>query len=516
MKTKYWEDRANKRMESYHKNSDATILKINKAYDGAMQDINKDINNIVNNFKLNGDLNQREVRSLLNSKIPNPILKLAKKAIPKIKNEDIKQWLISRVNAKAYRARITRLEALKESIYINSKIIADVELTQSNLGYINSIKTAYYRNIFDIQKGIGIAFDFATMPVSTIEEILKNKWIGKHYSERVWHNTDILSEKLEEAIIKGLMAGNNSIRIAKELEGITNLGKYAAERLIRTETTYVTNMAELESYKQSGIEQYVFLATLDVKTSKQCREHDGKIYEVAKGVPGENLPPLHVWCRSTTIAYFGEETLDNMQRRARDPETGKNYSISNMSYEEWYKQHVVDKYGEQKAETFQKMIENKSSDKKQYNKYKEILGKEVPKTLKDFQGLKYNNSNGMVSLKQEYKEQNVRNYIKSDGVVKTILEGKQGKHIIGHNNYIEGRSYLTISMKEAQELINMYAGKDEIRFNAKGEWDKKEVITVDKDVGVDINNKTGEKTSTNRFKIHYSDKGTHIVPMRRE
>ncbi|WP_373899289.1 polymorphic toxin type 50 domain-containing protein [Haloimpatiens sp. FM7315] len=142
------------------------------------------------------------------------------------------------------------------------------------------------------------------------------------------------------------------------------------------------------------------------------------------------------------------------------------------------------------------------------NKPKVIEEKTVLKSSKD--GI-INNKDDLVN-----KTQNVINDIKNGEYPLKILEGKQGKHIIGHNNYIEGRSYLTISLEEIQELVNKYAGTGEIRFNSNDEWDKKEIIKVDRDIGVNVNNKNGEKTSTNRFKIHYSNKGTHIVPMRRE
>ncbi|MEG0509346.1 MAG: polymorphic toxin type 50 domain-containing protein, partial [Eubacterium sp.] len=95
---------------------------------------------------------------------------------------------------------------------------------------------------------------------------------------------------------------------------------------------------------------------------------------------------------------------------------------------------------------------------------------------------------------------------------KTILEGKQGKHLIGSNNYIEGRSYLTISLKEAQHLIDRYAGTGEIKRDRKGEWVHKEFITFDSVIGVVVDPATGEKTQTRRGAIHYSNKGTHIVP----
>lgn len=396
----YWKERANERMADYHKSSDETIGKINNAYDKAIEDINKEINKIFFKFQTDSGLSIEEAKALLNSKISEKELESIRAKIAYIEDKDLKQYLMAQLNAKAYNARMTRLEALKESIYINTKKAAEVELKQSELGYINNINKAYYKNIYDIQKGTGVVTEFATMPVSTIEEILKNNWSGKHYSERIWGNSEVLATKLEEVITSGLMSGKSSKKMATELAELSDYGKMAAERLVRTETTYVTNMAELESYKETDIEKYIFVATLDLRTSDECRKMDGKIIEVDKGVPGENLPPLHPWCRSTTRAYFEGMTR---RRRARDPETGKNYIIEDMNYDEWYQKCVVDKYGEQKAETFQKMIKNKGSDRKQYEKYKVLLGKDAPKSFTDFRDLKYNDSNGWKNLRDKYR-----------------------------------------------------------------------------------------------------------------
>ena len=104
--------------------------------------------------------------------------------------------MMAQLNANAYKARITMLEELKESIYINSKIVADIEINQSTKLYTDNIKRAYYSNAFDIQKGLGIGFNIAEMPIETIQEIFKNNWSGKHFSDRVWHNTDVLAKQL--------------------------------------------------------------------------------------------------------------------------------------------------------------------------------------------------------------------------------------------------------------------------------------------------------------------------------
>lgn len=411
--TKYWRNRANLRMDEYHKNSNETIALINVAYEKAIKQINEDINKIFYKFMKNGGLTESETRDLLNSNISKKDLDDIRSRVRQIQDEDLKAYMIAELNAKAYKARITRLEAIKESISINIKKVADVEIRQSELSYINNIKEAYYRNTFDVQKQVGIGFEFAKVDTNKIEEILKNNWSGEHFSKRVWKNTDVLAEELTKTITAGLMAGTNSRKMATEIQDLSEYGKHAAERLIRTETTYVTNMAEIESYKECGIEKYVFVATLDLRTSKICRSHDKKIYEVAKAVPGENLPPLHPYCRSTTIAYKDEETLNRLKRRARDPQTGKTYVLpKNMSYDEWYKKYVLEKYGAQEAEKFEHMIKNKAFDSKEYKKYKETLGKDAPKSFEDFRKTKYNDTNKYKDLKTKYNDSLAKNLLK--------------------------------------------------------------------------------------------------------
>lgn len=337
----YWTRRSNLRMEEYHKNSDSTIQKISAAYDKAIKDINEDINKIFYKYQIDSGLSTTEVRELLNSKISKKELDSIRSRIYSIQDEELKRYMMAQLNAGAYKARITRLEALKESVYINTKLAADVEINQSTKLYTDNIKKAYYSNIFDIQKGLGVGFNIVEMPTETIQEILKNNWSGKHYSKRVWHNTDVLAKQLEEVITSGLMSGKSSRRMAQELQHLTDYGKFACERLIRTETTYITNAAEMESYKECGIDKYIFIATLDLRTSSMCREHDRKIYRVSEGIAGKNLPPLHPHCRSTTRAYLGESTLKDIKRRARDPETGKTYLVpGDMKYKEWYAKYV--------------------------------------------------------------------------------------------------------------------------------------------------------------------------------
>ena len=332
----YWTNRSNKRMETYHKDSNRVVLQISNAYDEAIKEINRDIERMFENYAKGNDLTPSKAKRLLNIKIPNPLMEWLKKKLPTVKNEKIKKLIIQHIESKAYGARITRLEALKESIYLNLATVADVELRECEKLYTNTINKAYYLNCYDIQKGLAIGFNVAAMPTEVIEEILKTNWSGLHYSDRVWRNSQVMAKRLEQVLLKGVMTGKSYRKLAIELEEMSEDGVFAAERLIRTEMTYISNQAELQSYKECGINEYIFVATLDSRTSKPCRKMDRKRVKISEAVVGENLPPLHPWCRSTTRMGIDDEALASMQRRARNPETGKTYLVpANRSYSEW-------------------------------------------------------------------------------------------------------------------------------------------------------------------------------------
>ena len=93
-----------------------------------------------------------------------------------------------------------------------------------------------------------------------------------------------------------------------------------------------------------------------------------------------------------------------------------------------------------------------------------------------------------------------------NGFDTTVNAGKQGKHIVGNNNYIEGRSIFKGTADDAQRLVDKFAGT--------GEWigANKERINFGEVIGQYMNPATGEAVDTTVGIIHYSKTGTHIVP----
>ena len=89
---------------------------------------------------------------------------------------------------------------------------------------------------------------------------------------------------------------------------------------------------------------------------------------------------------------------------------------------------------------------------------------------------------------------------------KNIHIGKQGKHIVGHNNYKKGKSILNVSTDTAQSLVKKYSGTGR-KIGAN-----RERVNFKRVIGKYVDPKTGKAYDTTIGTIHYSNSGTHIVP----
>lgn len=97
---------------------------------------------------------------------------------------------------------------------------------------------------------------------------------------------------------------------------------------------------------------------------------------------------------------------------------------------------------------------------------------------------------------------------KVNGFTTRLHTDRQGKHIVGHKNYIPGKSVLRLSLAEAQRLIEEYAGT--------GEWqgENRELVDFHQVIGTWVKREGSLRLPTTRGFIHYSKAGCHLVPTR--
>lgn len=219
-------------------------------------------------------------------------------------------------------------------------------------------------------------------------------------------------------------------------------------------------------------------------------------------------------CRCCTAPYFEDMTGE---RWAQDVVTGETFKVpGNMTYEQWKAQQDA-KWGEGTVDLRRKMSYNTKVDKEQLKRYQGLLGRGGSlRGLDAFQELKYYDPAGYSALKTAYADKRIQKYIQSTPELTVLSRGKQGKHIPGHNNYTQGRSYLTVNMEEAQALIREYAGTGDIKRDMSGKWTHKEFITADRVIGYYVSDSDGTAKPTRRFRIDYATgkhKGAHIIPV---
>lgn len=338
----YWEKRKAREMFQYMEQAEKAADEISKVYLKASRYISLELDEIFERFQKKHDLSEKEARRLLNTLKDKTSLDEMRAALKITNKHEIKAQILPELESPAYQARLERLQQLQNQLDMTMQEVYRQEKVKSTSHYVDLANEAYYQSIFDIQQRTGLGFSFNLISPKAIDRVINSKWSGANYSTRIWNNTHALAQDLKEELLINLIIGRTDREVADIIANKFATGSSQARRLVRTESCNLANQMEMISYEECGIEYYRYVATLDLRTSDICRSLDGKRFKVSEQQPGLNCPPMHPWCRSTTICDIGEKELAKMKRRARDPATGKSITVpANMTYEEWHKKYVT-------------------------------------------------------------------------------------------------------------------------------------------------------------------------------
>ena len=204
----------------------------------------------------------------------------------------------------AYRSRISRLDSLKAGI--------DYELIQAGEKINNKVTDTLTEVYKDTYASLteDLHFKKGVISSSVVKKALENEWSGANYSSRIWSNTDNLAKAIKNEVVIGLNKGLNYRTMSQNIAKKFETSYKNAERLVRTETNHIQNQATLMGYTDAGVVKYQFLAVLDSRTSHTCSELNGEVFKTEDATEGENYPPMHPHCRSTTVPYEYADTVN--------------------------------------------------------------------------------------------------------------------------------------------------------------------------------------------------------------
>lgn len=348
----YWVSRMEDLNEAELKKGEAYVQTQNAEYDRALARIRKETEAWYARLAKNNEITMAEARKLLKDSELKEFHWSVEDYIKTGRENAVDQrWMKQLENASA-KVHITRLEELQ------LKIQQEVELltarcakgTTDVLGEI--YKDGYYRGIYEVQRGAGEGVPFARLDGKQLDKVLSKPWApdGRNFSARVWNDRDKLLSELQTVLTQDLIRGEPSDKVISGFADRMGVSKRAAERLILTEAAYFSGQSRLDGYKQQGIKAFRFVATLDKRTSAQCRDMDSEIIPIEEAKPGVNYPPLHAYCRSTTIPVFDDDiNLKPGERTARGADE-RTYSVpSNTTYKEWAAKYARDAEKPQKV-----------------------------------------------------------------------------------------------------------------------------------------------------------------------
>lgn len=336
----YWQQRMEELEQHWHDKGRQTIEKeLQALYEDALDAIQDDIAALYGRFAKDNELSVVEAMRLLQGREYRKWRMSIDAYVAQIAATGDKE-LEKELNVLAMRSRITRLDKLYAETLVEIAKLDQQTRDKISEFLPSAYRDFYYHTLYDIGQKHGLDSAVSQVDSEQIEKVLRTPWSGRNYSARIWKNGRKLAQTIRDVTVQAVHRGSSIQALSQHVSQRMGVGYRQSVRLVRTELNYVQNHAILDGIKDSGMKYYRFVATLDKRTSPQCRSHDGHVYPVDDYSPGSTAPPLHPHCRSTIVGSLKGDSKPKGKRAARNAD-GKYIRVpADMTYQQWYNKYI--------------------------------------------------------------------------------------------------------------------------------------------------------------------------------
>lgn len=265
----------------------------------------------------------------------------------KITDEEYKQWRLAQIG------RGKRFLALCDKLAERMTDANKVAVSYVNDATPGIYSLNYNYSAYEIEQVAGMT-DFTLLDEQTVRrmmvedpDLLPKRRVDAP-KDLKWNRT-----KFQAEITSGILLGESIKKIADRVENLSDANRSGAIRNARTAVTGAQNAGRQESYnraKKMGLPlRKRWVATKDFRTRHAHAMLDGQTVDLDAPFkvdghkimhPGDNTAPGYlVWnCRCTmrTVERKGIEA-EPRKMLVKDPKTGRNIVVDEMTYEEWFK-----------------------------------------------------------------------------------------------------------------------------------------------------------------------------------
>lgn len=285
----YWHSRQTLADAAMEKDERALSIRVHNAYESELRRLNREIAEYYQRYGENGVL---EYRRLMETMDPKDRELLIRDCDEFLRQHPDMQSIVD-VRKSIY--QLNRLEGLQAS--------ARLHLYQATGDVVqridNHIVRQSLRGANTAAEAMGFGRSFYSMDSDAVRRFVDTVWTGNtSYSQRIWDNTETLASYVAQDMSKALARGDSYQRIAKALEKrFVDVPQSSLMRLVYTEGTYVSRMAQVEELKREGFDSYTIEVVHDERACEECEGVNGSTFRFEDMQVGVNFPPLHPYCR---------------------------------------------------------------------------------------------------------------------------------------------------------------------------------------------------------------------------
>jgi SPP1 gp7 family putative phage head morphogenesis protein len=336
----YWTKRTEENVDKQWKSIKNVEKELAKQYRIAMDDIRQMVIDLFTQHATETGLTYQDAMKQLNAMEIGDYKAKLERLRPLIQKTN-DPFLISEYEKLQKVVKLNRLQAVMGQIDARLLQLGHSQQVTMEEHLAGTYESNYYQTMYMVQAGLGMGVAFALLDEDAITEAITLPWSGDQFSDRIWTNKARLVTTIRQTLIQGLIKGESVQTMARNLKNDMNSSYSNALRLVRTETAYVIGESTAKAYEESKVvHQYIYLATLDGRTSHVCSKLDNKVINLKDRQVGINASPMHPNCRSTEVPYFNGDDLEGSLRSARGDDGEIYYVPANMNYQEWHKQYV--------------------------------------------------------------------------------------------------------------------------------------------------------------------------------
>ena len=159
----------------------------------------------------------------------------------------------------------------------------------------------------EVERQAHILGEHVKIDDTEISAVVNSNFKGVKWSTRLWKDMAVVQKEVERVTSNVVVRGRHPNEYISDFKKKTDATTYNAKCLLITESARVQSESQkltyLKELGQGG--EYKYVAKIDNKTSKICHSLNGKVFKVKDMVPGINAPPMHPWCRRTTVPHVG-------------------------------------------------------------------------------------------------------------------------------------------------------------------------------------------------------------------